>query len=228
MRIYIIEDEIISAEYVKLIVQELGHIVVGSGFKMLDVLEDIERFKPDIVLLDIELGKHSGFDILEKLEYKPFVIVTTAYQNYAVDAFEKNTELKILDFVLKPISKERLKKALEKCSSYSAKKIKINVSKEIIEFGLEEIIYVEAFGKNSLVATLNDKIDINKSFKEVSNLFEKQGFKKVHRSYIINPNKVKKLERTNFSWTLLMTNGDKVPVSREHLKELKAQLFFQE
>ncbi len=225
MRVYIVEDEHISAEYLKLLVQELGHEVVGSSFKILD---DIDNLRPDVVLLDVELGKISGFEILEKTEYKPLVIVTTAYPKYAIEAFEKNTELRIVDFVLKPISKERLKKAFEKCYAYSDKKIKITLSKEIIEFDLDDVLYIEAFGKNSLVCTTSGKVQINKPFKDMSSLFKKHGFKKIHRSFAINPAKVKKLEKRNFSWTVFMTNGEVLPISREYLKDIKNQFFSQE
>jgi len=73
-------------------------------------IKSIDALRPDVVFLDINLGAYDGFYVIEKLSYKPYVVFTTAYSEYAIKAFEENA----VDYVLKPISRERLKKTLDR------------------------------------------------------------------------------------------------------------------
>jgi two-component system LytT family response regulator len=213
----------------------------SNGF---DAIKKINELKPDIIFLDIQMPKISGFEMLELLEEPPVIIFTTAYDHYAIKAFEVNA----VDYLLKPFSEERFNEALKKSYTYlqdkfqhdSAIKNIINHHDEKIEF-LERVV-IKQGTKISIIPVetikwleaQDDYVMINcdqgrflkqKTMKFFENHLNENSFIRIHRSYIINADYIQHLEQTGKeSYQIILKNGKQFPVSKTGLAKLKNTL----
>ncbi len=110
MRALIIEDEPLAVDNLRFYLKEYPLEIVGAAYKIREAVKLIKKEKPDVVFLDINLSGENGFDLLERVEVNFKIIFVTAYNEYAVRAFEVNA----LDYILKPLKKERIEKAMER------------------------------------------------------------------------------------------------------------------
>jgi two-component system, LytTR family, response regulator len=239
----IIDDEDLARALVRSFLKAFEHIEIlaeaSDGFQGLKL---IQEHKPDLIFLDIQMPKITGLEMLELVENPPHVIFSTAYDQYALQAFEKNA----IDYLLKPYSKERFQKAVEKAvsqiSSTSSPSLNIQeIKSELLEektldkivvknankievISLPEIYMVEAYGDYIWIHTLNQKYLKQQTMKSI----EKQlgsGFMRVHRGYIVNLDYIDKLELFgNQSYLLILKNKLKVDISKAGYKELKERL----
>ncbi len=197
-------------------------------------LNEIEVFKPDLVFLDIEMPVISGFEFLRQLMPLNFaVIFITAYNQFALKAFKFNA----LDYLVKPIEINELKEAVEKAENSirpgllqltqlqnqirggMLNKIAISTQTGISFIDLNDIMYAEASNNYTrLVLTDDSVLIISKTLKDVQDLLEESHFLRIHRQYIINLNKVKHLNRLNY--TLTMINKTELPVARNQKDKL--------
>jgi len=107
----IVDDEKLARDLLNEYVQQIPNIqIVGEASKGKDAVELIDKLKPDLVFLDVQMPGMTGFDVLEEINHDPFVIFCTAYDQYALKAFEKNA----VDYVLKPLDQERFRLAVER------------------------------------------------------------------------------------------------------------------
>ena len=119
MKALVVDDSRLARNELKRLLKEFDHIaVMGEAANAMEAKEKIENDKPDLVFLDIQMPGKNGFELLEDLEYVPEVIFTTAYDEYAIKAFEYNA----LDYLQKPIQKDRLAGALSKVAEKKEKK----------------------------------------------------------------------------------------------------------
>ena len=199
-------------------------------------LEAIRAYHPDLVFLDIEMPKMSGFDMLEKLETIDFdIIFTTAFEEYALKAFKVDA----IDYLLKPIEEKELIKAIQKVKERKAiseeqidmlmDQIKKNVDSSIKKIpvpssiGLEfldvnEIIYCKSESNYTFIILTNKKKKVlAKTLKYFDELLPKNIFFRCHHSYIINLNHIKTYVKSDGGY-IIMSNGDHVGISR-HKKE---------
>lgn len=186
----------------------------------------------DCLFLDVEMPTMDGFQFLEKLETKDFaVIITTAYNEYAIKALKKEA----IDYLLKPIDTDDLKEAIKKVKKYSSrivnadkferillnfndklthKKITINTDGKLVFLEPNDIVYVESDGNYATLFLESGKsIVITKKLKEVVELLPKDAFFRIHNSYIINLNKIKEYLKTD--GYVVLENGKNIPVSRQ-------------
>lgn len=111
LRLVVVDDEPAARQRLRRLAEELGGTVVGECANGLEALRDIEALRPDVVLLDVEMPEIDGLDVARRLpDPRPFVIFATAYEHYAPEAFDAEA----LDFVVKPVSAERLARALDR------------------------------------------------------------------------------------------------------------------
>lgn len=124
MKALIIDDEPLAVQIIKEFVSTFDEIeVIGEYSNGFDAIKAINELNPDLVFLDIQMPKLTGFEMLELIENPPFIIFTTAYEEFALKAFEKNA----VDYLLKPFSKARFDKAIEKVlKQYEDKKPVVN------------------------------------------------------------------------------------------------------
>jgi two-component system LytT family response regulator len=147
----------------------------GDGF---EGVKAIQQLKPDVIFLDIQMPKISGFEMLELLDDKPAIIFTTAFDEYAIKAFEKNA----VDYLLKPLDQERFKLAIDRAinrmkieqnnvgellrnlktenkTSYDSH-IFVQKSEKLLNLSVDEIVYLEASGDYTILTTKNDQFRI--------------------------------------------------------------------
>ncbi len=195
----------------------------------------LQKNQVDILFLDIEMGVMTGFDLLNKLKNISFeVVFVTAYDNYAVKAFEYCA----VDYLIKPVMKYRLIEAVEKImkkrDSPTPNTLKMNLLQSSLQSiqqqlptipiptadGLEliridEIVYIEADGNYTTIfmKTAKEQYCVSKSLKEIEGLLSGRNFIRTHNSFIVNPLYIKKYVRGSGGY-LIMSNGASVDVSR--------------
>ena len=107
----IIDDEKLARELLREFLVTFPQIeIIGEANKETDAVEQINKLKPDMIFLDVQMPGMNGFDVLDEIEHEPYVIFTTAYDQYAIKAFERNA----VDYLLKPLDEERFKLAVDR------------------------------------------------------------------------------------------------------------------
>lgn len=230
----IIDDEIDCIKLLSLELQLFSQITIEGTYTDASIaLKEIEKIKPDLLFLDIEMPIMSGFELIEKIKHLNINIVfVTAYNQFAIKAFRFNA----LDYLLKPVELEDLKlaiaKAEERIKPTTAQlsmlqrqlrgepvdKIAIPSQQGITFIYLNDILYAESSSNyTNLIMVDKRKLLISKTLKEVQDVLEESHFLRIHRQYIINLNHVKQLNRNDSIITML--NDDQLPVARTQ-KEL--------
>ncbi|MCE2742486.1 MAG: LytTR family transcriptional regulator DNA-binding domain-containing protein [Fluviicola sp.] len=238
--VIIIDDEPLARAIVKEYLKDHEDFEViaecNDGF---EGIKKISELKPDLIFLDVQMPKINGFEMLELIPDEPSVIFTTAFDEYALKAFEASA----VDYLLKPFPKDRFDNALskwkkaEKSSSVSSLneidnkqpdehlRIVIKDGSEIKIIPTTDIHYFEAYDDYVKVYT-RDKYHLKK---KTMNYFEKalnpNQFVRIHRSYIININELTKIESfEKNSYVAILKSGKRVPISRTAYGPLKESL----
>lgn len=203
--------------------------VVGEAYSVATAIEAIDRLKPDLLLLDIQLGDGSGFDVISKVVHKHFkTIFITAYNEYAIQAFRVNA----LDYLLKPINKKQLAESIERLSSVSissqfehlqnmvkqlgssSKKIGFSTSEAYSLHNVDDIIRCESDNNYCTIYFIgNEKLYLSKTLKELEEQLSVHGFERVHQSHLINMNHLKKYLGRD-EGAVVMSDGSMVPVAQ--------------
>ena len=238
IKAFIVDDEPLAREVVKRHLQKYTDIVlVGEASDGFEALKLIPEAKPDLLFLDIQMPKISGFELLELLSETPSVIFTTAFDEFALKAFEVNA----LDYLLKPFSEERFDSAISKKRNaeltgelkkdiplqiiHEQNRIVVKDGTEIKIIPINEVDYIEAY--DDYVKIYQGKKYILK--KQTMNHFEqvlpKDQFIRIHRSYILNVNQLTKIESyEKNSYVAILKSGTSIPISRSSYGELKSRL----
>ncbi len=237
MRAVIVEDEKPSRERLKNLLAELGVEVIGEAGDGKDALKAIEKLKPDVVFLDINLPELSGMEVLSKLKFRPKVVFVTAYDQYAVKAFEENA----VDYILKPFSKERLKKAIERAKEVNERVLErleaiskeymrmfpVKLGNEIFIIPEEDVYYFKAEEKYVFLVTKDKEYFCDFTLKELERRLDPKKFCRVHKSYMVAIEKIKKISPW-FSGAHIITlkddEGTKIKVSRGYYPLLRKKL----
>lgn len=247
IRTIIIDDEAPAREIIKHYLKEIEDIEVitecADGFSG---LKSITVMKPDLVFLDIQMPRLTGIEMVEVLTEKPEIIFTTAYDQYAIKAFELNA----VDYLMKPFPKRRFleasKKAIDKIRSGTGNKIPasqllekkpepiVPVNRIVVRKGnainlipVEQIRYVEAQDDYVMIYHVAGKALKQQTMKFFEDNLPKNDFVRVHRSYIVRVEEIKKIEPYGKdNHVAVLQSGDKLPVSRSGYKQLKEELNF--
>lgn len=240
-KVIIIDDEPLARRIVK------EYLSKNEGFELLAECSDgfeglkmIQELKPDLIFLDIQMPKITGFELLEILPDPPFVIFTTGFDEFALKAFDLNA----VDYLLKPFSLERFNQAIVKFISSDLKQENISqlletptrnesdINRIVVKDGSEiriiptlEIDYLEAYDDYVKIHT-KGKSHLKK---QTMNYFEtalnSKQFVRVHRSFIINIDRLAKIESfEKNSYVAILTEGSRVPISRSSYGKLKEVL----
>lgn len=234
MNIMIVDDSRLARkELANLLNEQAIHNVIGEAADVESALTLLNTLRPDLLLLDIHLPDGSGFDLLEKADFAPRVIFTTAYEQHALRAFEVNA----LDYLLKPITAERLFHAIEKYKnddeiSIASKPTKSANEHLFIRDGerchfvkFHEIRLLEVDGNYVRLFFRNTKAMLNKSLNYVENKLDQQIFFRANRQQIINLNFIANIEPWIGDGLLIhMEDGTKVEASRRQARDLKQRL----
>lgn len=245
MKAILIDDEISNLENLRTLLEK--HCpqiaILATAQNVNDAVDAIEKYSPNVVFLDIQIGDETGFDVLKLLPKRNFeVIFVTAYDQYGIQA----VKFAALDYLLKPIDIEELINAVNKAEQKLAtpiqnlqldfllqqlKKPETNVStialqmqSEIRYVNLSEIIRCEADDSYTyFFLSDSEKILVSKSLKEYADLLRPNGFLRTHQSHLVNPKYVKSWLKED-GGILLLTSGEKIPISKPNKETVKQAL----
>lgn len=206
----IIDDERIARNRIKRLLDPFDQIeIISEAENGKIAIKEIDDLKPDLIFLDIQMPEFNGFQVLEQITHMPKIIFTTAYDQYALKAFEANS----IDYLMKPIEKDRLESAIFKLkrlssdeeSSYSSlinyvqqekiDQITVRFGDKVVFIDLDEISYFQSKEKAVELRTLKGDIYIiDYTLQLLEDKLEK-GFIRIHRSFLINKKKIKEATR---------------------------------
>lgn len=245
MRAVLIDDELSNLENLRTL---LGPYcpqvsIVATAQHVEEAVAVINQHRPNLVFLDIQMGKGTGFDVLREIPTRNFeVIFVTAYDQYGIQA----VKFAALDYLLKPIDVEELMHAVRKVEEKLAaqsknyqldflvqqltkpqpamSKIALQMQNEIRYVSLSEIVRCEADNSYTLFfLSGGEKIVVSKSLKEYADLLVPNGFLRTHQSHLINPAYVKSWLKED-GGVLLLTSGEKIPISKPNKDTVKQAL----
>lgn len=242
----IIDDESLARNVVKTYLNEYDDIEIAAECKNgFEGIKAIQEHKPELIFLDIQMPKINGFEMLELIDDPPAIIFTTAFDQYAIKAFEINA----VDYLLKPFSKDRFIEAVNRMASRinSGQKPKQNISdlhKDIDEskeylnrviikdrntikiVPAEDIKYIQAQDDYVMIYTLNHGNHLKqKTMKYYETHLDPDMFVRIHRSYILNIEAIKNIELLEKeSYQAILKEGSSLPISKSGYSRLKELL----
>ncbi|HEX6191948.1 MAG TPA: response regulator [Chitinophagaceae bacterium] len=242
MKVVIIDDEPLARSIVKEYLQKHPDLEVmqecNDGF---EGLKAIQQHQPDLIILDIQMPKINGFEMLELIEQPPAVIFATAFDDYAIKAFEAHA----IDYLLKPFNQDRFDKAIAKWNEKSRANVKatqdlldtaaqspsqsnrivVKNGSKIKIIPVHDVHYLEAADDYVKVHTVEGYFLKNKTMSHFEQVLDGQLFVRSHRSYIVNVQQITRIdpyEKDNH--VAVLRSGAKVPVSRSGYVKLRGVL----
>lgn len=242
MRAIVIDDERLARKELITLLNQLETVeVVGEAVNVDDAKEKIEQLQPDVIFLDIQMPEKTGFDLLEELDHVPHVIFTTAYDEYALKAFQVNA----LDYLLKPIEPKRLEEAITKLIGkvegvsrrdesgmvFNQKKLTLD-DQVFVKDGdrcwfvrLSNVRLFESDGNYIKVYFDNFKPMIHKSLNALDERLDEKSFFRASRKHIINLGWVEAIEPWfNGGLVVTLRGGDRIEVSRRQAARFKEMM----
>ena len=245
IRVVIIDDEKLARVRLTRLLQKYAEIeIVGEAENGRLGLELISTIRPDVIFLDIKMPLMSGFEMLGEMEKSPYVIFTTAYNEYALQAFEENT----IDYLMKPIAEERLARAIRKATNIlqGEKSWQIDINRvlksitkkeqQLTRFSVkagnkialipsDDVQFFCAEDKYTFLHTAESEFIVDFSLKDLENRLPAEIFQRVHRSFIINLNYIKAIHKWfGGKLQLEMKNGKEIIVSRSYIRAFKEKI----
>ena len=245
IRTIIVEDEELARNLLRSYIKDREDIDLlcecENGFEGVKAINDL---KPDLVFLDIQMPKITGFEMLELLDHHPEIIFCTAYDQYALKAFEFNAA----DYLLKPFSRDRLLAALEKVKERLEKQADgDDIVEKISNFPKEEFLdrivvkdrhkihiipadqirYIESMDDYVLIYTHDGRFTKQKTMRYFETALDPHNFARIHRSYIVRIDQIAQLQQyEKESYIAILHDKSKLKVSKSGYKNLKDLLNF--
>lgn len=243
-KVIIVDDEAPARQLISEYLDDYEDlVVVGECNNGVDALKLILEFKPDLVFLDVQMPGMTGFQVLEKLQEVPQIIFSTAYDKYALEAFEVNA----VDYLLKPYTRDRFRKAVNKLQDKEnplmdqLQRLAENLRQEPVDPGFtgkifvqsgnklhaidsKDIIWLQAEKDYTWLITSEKKYLSTYGMGQLEQKLDKSSFLRVHRSSIINLNYIREIEKHAASYDIVMENKDVVRVSRSYMEDIKKRL----
>lgn len=241
----IIDDEKLARDLLREFIESMESLqLLDECAKGSEAVEKINKLKPDLIFLDVQMPGMNGFDVLDEIDHEPYVIFTTAYDQYAIKAFEKNA----IDYLLKPLDEDRFRQAVDR--AIKRKKMEdgrledllggmrqvnhretydthifVQKSEKLFNLPIEEIIFLEASGDYTIISTKVDQFVSSSGIGKLEEIMDPTTFIRVHRSTIVNINYLKEIERHfNGGMVVKMQNGKSFPVSRTYAKQIRKKV----
>lgn len=225
----IIDDEPLAIHVIENHLKNFDHVEIVATFtNPLKAYGILEQEKVDVIFLDINMPQMTGFSFIENLNYKPIIVITTAYREYAVKSFE----LDVLDYLVKPIPLNRFLKTMNKIyqqiyisnSSSDANlqqdpHIFLKVNKKLVKINLNDILYIESLKDYIKVITAIGDYVVHKSLSAITEELPQSNFMRIHRSYTISINKVEALEGNSIEIA-----NRRIPIGRNYIKLTKERI----
>jgi two-component system, LytTR family, response regulator len=243
IRAIIIDDEVLARSLVKEYLQDFSGIELvaecNDGF---EGVKAIAQHNPDLIFLDIQMPKISGFEMLELIDAPPGVIFTTAFDEFALKAFETHA----VDYLLKPFSRKRFAQAIEKFlqqknisqkktlpllleevshSQMQSNRVVVKIGNKIKIIPVHEINYLEAADDYVTICTVEGSYLKNKTMGSFEKMLDGQLFIRTHRSFIVNVQQITRIEpNEKESYWAVLKDGKRIPVSKSGYARLRSIL----
>lgn len=245
MNAIIIDDELLARDIIKIYLENFPEIIiVGECTNGYQGIKMINELKPDLIFLDVQMPKITGFEMIELLDHHPIIIFSTAFDEYALRAFEMSAT----DYLLKPYGKQRFGEAIKKAQGKFAlqssqenqsqapnypqreeilERVVVKLGNKINIIPVRDIIYIEAQDDYVEIHTPDGKFLKQMTMKYLEANLPEDQFVRTHRSYIAAIASIDKIEAyEKESYLLHLKQGDKINVSRSGYSKLKQVLNF--
>ncbi|AEW03447.1 DNA-binding response regulator [Niastella koreensis] len=218
----IVEDEPLAAEVIKDYIEQVPFLQLkGICTDALYAMDLLQKEYIDLVFLDIHLPKLKGLDFIKALKKPPQIIITSAYQEYALQGYELN----VVDYLLKPIEFNRFLMAVNKlkergngdalpvlpAAATERAALFFNVSKKRVKIYIDEILFIESLKEYIRITTKEKSILTKFQLGQIEEMLAKNGFLRVHRSFLVAKSKI-----DAFSATDVEINGEQIPIGRSY------------
>ncbi|KQC33010.1 LytTR family transcriptional regulator [Nonlabens sp. YIK11] len=240
-KVIIVDDERAGRDLIKEYLEKHPDLIImGEANNGVDAVKLIKEFQPDLVFMDIQMPGLTGFEVLKRLDEIPQIIFSTAYDEYALDAFEVHA----VDYLLKPYTMERFNKAVARLQINSEvnninslaesllkdlpdypEQILVNKNRKLVTLKLKDIQWIEAYGDYSKIHTLDQVFISNSGITALEERLNPKHFIRVHRSAITHLKQIQTAEKYGKGYSLKMNNGDIVRVSRGYVDRLRELMF---
>lgn len=233
MKCIIIDDEEMARAIIAQRISKFPEMEVLEEFSnAMHAIKYLNQNSVDVIFLDIHMPDFTGFDFIQTIKNPPKVILVTSDKNFAIEAFEYEC---IVDYLVKPISEERFEKAVQKLKSAkvpskittskeetpsdTVNEFYVNIDRRLIKIDFNTVNVVEARGDYILIKTEHKNYTVHSTLKKIEDKLPNDLFLKVHRSFIINTNKIIDIEHNS-----VLIAKDVIPVSRANRPELMKRL----
>jgi DNA-binding LytR/AlgR family response regulator len=221
----IVEDEPLAAEILQDYIRQVPFLkLICCCTDAFYAMDSLQKFDIDLIFLDVHLPKMKGLDLVKVLKHPPKIIITSAYQEYALEGYEFN----VVDYLLKPIEFSRFLKAVNKIEQTKeivtpgrpvvlpTERVYLffNVGKKKVKVFLDEILYIQSMKEYIRVNTKSKSILTKFKLSQVDELLSENNFLRIHRSFIVAKDKIEA-----FSATEVELGGKQLPIGRSY-KEL--------
>lgn len=230
MRVLVVDDEPLARAVLREQLEETPDVTVaGEASCGAQAISEIERLKPDAVFLDLQMPGLDGLSVARNLTRRPLVVFVTAHREYAAGAFEVNA----VDYLLKPVRRERLEAALTKLrtrlgpasdSPRAARKIVGKAGADLVLLDPSEVIAFKAEGDLVHIVTANRRFLAMHSLRKLAEKLPARGFRRIHRATIINTDHIRRISPLSSKrWLLKMSNGMEAIVSKRLAGSLREE-----
>lgn len=241
MRCVIVDDEGMSRVHLAHLCRRIEDLEIVDTFAdAISAYQYLNAHEVDLVFLDIEMPDFSGIELVQQLQNPPAIIFTTSKENYAAETFEFIEN--VVDYLVKPLTFARLLVAIERYrkrvendlpsqasspdvappaqpkaahAALPSKHLFVKTERKYVRIDLDELLYVETVGDYSIFKTAEQQYTVHATLKSIKERLNRPNFFKVHRSFIVNLDKIKDIEDSN-----LLIEDRVIPVSRNHRAEL--------
>jgi DNA-binding LytR/AlgR family response regulator len=218
----IIDDEKLAREILSILILKSEKLVLVEQFSnAIDAMKYLNSNKVDLIFLDIHMPNFSGFDFVQTIKNPPKIILVTVDKNFALDAFNYNC---IADYLVKPIEEDRFNRAVKRISvkkeqpvitpilpDTTTKEIYVNIDKRLIKIDIASINFIQANGDYILIKTEINNYTVHTTLKKIEEKLPNSSFIKIHRSYIINVNKIIDIQDST-----VLIGKELIPVSKNN------------
>lgn len=234
MKCIIVDDELVARTIIKQVAEDVSEVNIVAEFSnAMQAIKYLNKNTVDVIFLDIHMPDFTGFDFIESLKNPPKIVLTTSDRNFALEAFEYKF---VVDYLVKPIELDRFNKAVDKVNTFtlinektpvksqpkkeqSEDSFYVNIDRRLVKIDVPSIYVVEAKGDYVKIKTEEKSHIVHCPLKKIEEKLPSNNFLKVHRSYIVNLNKIIDIEDSS-----ILIKQDIIPVSRSNRNELKRRL----
>ena len=239
-KVLIVDDESDARSLIREYIQPYAEFeIVGECEHGPDAVQKINRLEPELVFLDIQMPGLSGFQVVQQMIHIPQIIFTTAYDQYALKAFDTNA----IDYLLKPYTADRFSQALSKAMVYvpvdfaktqklaedytgqPPSRILVESGSKLVNLNVEDIQYFEAEKDYTRIHTESKSFLSNYGIGILEQRMDPKFFLRIHRSFIVNIHFIKEVHRDGYSVQVILRNDKSLNVSRSYMDDLK-KLFY--